>query len=125
MLLEILEDERLKEYFSKNTGKKLTVINAGAQITTPSATITLDGSECTRASNTKRDVRFTVSFALPSFSSNGFEKCLDFLDFAVPVLFDYRTRTEFIKSASPSLIEKNDEIKSWIININVTVEVFV
>ena len=124
-MLEILEDERLKEYFSKNIGKKLTVINAGAQVTTPSATITLNGGECTRASNTKQEVSYKISFALPFFGANAFDKCLDFLDFVIPIFFDYRTRTEFIKSASPSLIEQNNEIKSWIININVIVEVFV
>ena len=124
-MLEILEDERLKEYFSKNIGKKLTVINAGAQVTTPSATITLNGGECTRANNTKQEVSYKISFALPFFGANAFDKCLDFLDFVIPIFFDYRTRTEFVKSASPSLIEQNNEIKSWIININVIVEVFV
>ena len=124
-MLEILEDERLKEYFSKNIGKKLTVINAGAQVTTPSATITLNGGECTRASNTKKEVGYKISFALPLFGANAFDKCLDFLDFLIPIFFDYRTRTEFIKSASPSLIEQNNDIKSWIININVIVEVFI
>ena len=124
-MLEILEDERLKEYFSKNIGKKLTVINAGAQVTTPSATITLNGGECTRASNTKQEVSYKISFALPFFGANAFDKCLDFLDFVIPIFFDYRTRTEFIKSASPLLIEQNNDIKSWIININVIVEVFI
>ena len=124
-MLEILEDERLKEYFSKNIGKKLTVINAGAQVTTPSATITLNGGECTRASNTKQEVSYKISFALPFFGANAFDKCLDFLDFLIPIFFDYRTRSEFIKSANPSLIEQNNDIKSWIININVIVEVFI
>ena len=103
----------------------MTVISAGAQITTPSATIMLNSGEYTRANNTKQDVKFIVSFALPSFSSNAFDKCLDFLDFVMPVFFDYRTRTEFIKTASPSVIEHDNEIKSWIININIVVEVFV
>ena len=124
-MLEILEDERLKEYVSKNIGKKLTVINAGAQVTTPSATIALNGGECTRASNTKQEVGYKISFALPFFGANAFDKCIDFLDFLTPIFFDYRTRTEFIKSVSPSLIEQNNDIKSWIININVIVEVFV
>lgn len=124
-MLEILEDERLKEYISKTVGKKLAVINAGAQVTTPSATISLNGGECTRASNTNQEVNYKISFALPFFGANAYDKCLDFLDFLIPIFFDYRTRTEFIKSASPSLIEQNNEIKSWIININVIVEVFV
>ena len=124
-MLEILEDERLKEYISKTVGKKLAVINAGAQVTTPSATISLNGGECTRASNTNQEVNYKISFALPFFGANAYDKCLDFLDFLIPIFFDYRTRTEFIKSASPSLIEQNNDIKTWIININVIVEVFV
>ena len=124
-MLEILEDERLKEYVLKSVGKKLTVINAGAQVTTPSATISLSGGESTRASNTKQEVNYKISFALPFFGANAFDKCLDFLDFIIPIFFDYRTRSEFVKSASPSLIEQNNDIKSWIININVIVEVFV
>ncbi|MBR1485993.1 MAG: hypothetical protein IJ859_10685 [Synergistaceae bacterium] len=124
-MLEILEDERLKEYISNSVGKKLAVINAGAQVTTPSATITLNGGECTRASNTKQEVSYKISFALPFFGANAYDKCLDFLDFLIPIFFDYRTRTEFIKSASPSLVEQNNDIKTWIININVIVEVFV
>ena len=124
-MLEILEDERLKEYVSKNIGKKLTVINAGAQVTTPSATITLNGGEYTRASNTKREVSYKISFVLPSFSSNGFDKCLDFLDFIIPIFFDYQTKNNFIKSASPSIIEQDSEKKFWLININVIVEVFI
>jgi len=124
-LLEILEDDRIKEYVLENIGKKLTVINAGAQVTTPSATVSFNGGECTRASNTKQEVSYKVSFALPSFSSNAFDKCLDFLDFVTPIFFDYRTRKEFVKSVSPSMIEQDKDIKSWIINLNVIVEVFI
>ena len=42
LLLEILADEEINQYVSKYVGKKLTVINAGAQVTSPSATITLN-----------------------------------------------------------------------------------
>lgn len=125
LIMEVLNDEQLNEYIQKNTGKKLTIINAGAQVTTPSAIVTLSNGEYTRASNTKQDTGFLISFNLPFWGTDAFDKCLDFLDFAIPIFFDYRTKQNFIKSISPSVVEQDSERKFWIININVIVEVFI
>ena len=124
-LLEILLDEEINQHISKYVGKKLSIINAGAQVTSPSATITLNNGECTRASNTNREIGYQISFALPFFGVNSFDKCLDFLDTVIPIFFEYRTKTIFIKSVSPLVIEHDNEIKSWVININVIVEVLI
>ena len=121
LLLEILADEEINQYVSKYVGKKLTVINAGAQVTSPSATITLNNGELPFI----KEIGYQISFALPFFGANSFDKCLDFLDTVIPIFFEYRTKTIFIKSVSPSVIEHNNEIKSWVININVIVEVLI
>ena len=124
LIREILEDEQLNQYIFENTGKRLAVINAGAQVTTPAANVTLSSGTKTRRSNTSNEVNYLISFALPFFGADAFDKCLDFLDFAIPIFFEYKTKKDFIKSVNPSIIEQDSERDFWIINFNVTVEVF-
>ena len=124
LIREILEDEQLNQYIFENTGKRLAVINAGAQVTTPAANVTLSSGTKTRRSNTSNEVNYLISFALPFFGADAFDKCLDFLDFVIPIFFDYKTKKDFIKSVNPSIIEQDSERDFWIINFNVTVEVF-
>ena len=125
LVQEVLQDREINRYISENTGKNLAVINAGAQVTTPSATVTFANGDFTRAINTKKEVGYNVSFALPFWGNNAFDKCIDFLDFVIPVFFEYRTKNCFIKSAAPSVVEQDSERKFWIINIYVIVEVLI
>lgn len=122
-ICEILADEQLNQYIFENIGKRLTIINAGAQVTTPAVNVTLSDGTQTRRNNTNNEVNYVASFALPFFGADAFEKCLDFLDFVIPICFEYRTKNKFIKNINPSIIEKDSERDFWIINLNITVEV--
>ena len=125
LVQEVLQDQEINSYISENTGKNLAVINAGAQITTPSATITFSSGETTRAINTKKEVGYNVSFALPFWGNDAFDKCIDFLDFVLPIFFEYRTKNCFIKNAAPSVVEQDSERKFWFISINTILEVLI
>lgn len=125
LIREALDDEQLNQYVFENMGKNLAIINAGAQITTPAANITLSGGTQSRRSNTSNSVEYLISFAMPFFGSDAFDKCLDFIDFAIPIFLEYRTKTEFIRIINPSIIEKDSERDFWIINFNITVEVLI
>ncbi len=123
LLREILNDEELNNYIFESTGKYLTVIDAGAKVTTPAVSISLSGGSSSRRSNTKAEVDYLLSFALPYFGDDGFEKCLDFLDFLMPVIFEYRRDISFVKTASPSITEQDGNKDIFVIDINLTVEV--
>ena len=125
LLREILDDEQLNQYIFKETGKHLAVINAGAKVTAPCVSINLNGGSFTRKSNSGTEIDFLVSFALPFWGADAFTKCLDFIDFAIPVFFDYRDRHNFILRANPSINELDAEgSQLWTVEILFTVSAF-
>lgn len=125
LLREILDDENINDYVFQNTGKHLAVIDAGAQVTSPSAKILFGGGEITRASNTRQEVNFVISFALPFWNADAFSDCLNFIEFITPICFSYSSsKGGFISSINPSIIENFDN-KFWSINLNITISVFI
>lgn len=121
LIREFLDDEELQHFFVENTGKHLAVINAGAQVTSPTAKISLNSGEVSRKSNTNNDLVFSVSFAIPFFGSDAFERCIDFVDFVAPICLDYKTKHTFIKYVTPSIIELDNENDFWVVVLNISI----
>ena len=125
LLREILDDEQLNQYIFKETGKHLAVIEAGAKITAPCASIHLNGGSFSRKSNSGTEIDYLVSFALPFWGADAFTRCIDFIDFAIPIFFEYRDRHNFILKASPSINEVDEEASQlWTVEILFTVSAF-
>ncbi|MBQ7593254.1 MAG: hypothetical protein IJU48_02740 [Synergistaceae bacterium] len=126
---EILSDEELNEIVYAETGKNLAVIEAGAQITTPAARIILSGGNYTRASNTRREIEFTIEFYFPFWGSDAFERCLKFLDETIPIFFKYgsgkNNQDNYILQVTPSITEEDEETETWTVALSVTVSIFI
>ena len=121
---EILNDETLNNYILDETGKHLAVIDAGAKVTVPSASILFNGGEFLRRTNSSSEVEFTVSFALPFWGDNAFLRCIEFIDFVSPIFFDYRNRHNFILRVNPSINELDDEgSQLWSVDFLLTISV--
>ena len=126
LIREILDDEQLNRYIVEATGKHLAIIDAGAQVTAPCASINLNGGAFSRKSNTGAEIDFLVTFALPFWGADAFVKCVDFVDAALPIFFDYRNKRNFILRAVPSINELDAEASQlWTVQILFTVSAFV
>lgn len=126
LIREILKDEALNNYIVEETGKHLAVSDAGAQITSPSASIYFSGGNFSRRSNSSAEVNYTVVFMLPYWGADGFVKCLDFVDFVMPIFFDYKTRTSFVMSVNPSINEVEAEgSQDWAVELMLTVSSYI
>ena len=126
LLREILDDEQLNEYIFTETGKHLAVIDAGAKVTAPCVSINLNGGAVTRKSNSSTEIEYLVSFALPFWGADAFLRCLDFIDFSLPIFFDYRDKHNFVLKANPSINEFDAENSQlWTVDILFTVSIFV
>lgn len=124
LLREILDDEQLNKYIVKSTGKHLAVIDAGAKVSAPCVSINLNGGSFTRRSNSNSEIDYLISFALPFWGADAFIRCLEFVDFALPIFFDYRDKRNFILRANPSINELDAENSQlWTVDILVTVSV--
>ena len=126
LLREVLDDEQLNEYIFTETGKHLAVIDAGAKITAPCVSINLNSGSVTRKTNSSTEIEYLVSFALPFWGADAFLRCLDFIDFSLPIFFDYRDKHNFILKANPSINEFDAENSQlWTVDILFTVSIFV
>ena len=126
LLREVLDDEQLNEYIFSETGKHLAVIDAGAKITAPCVSINLNGGTVTRKTNSNTEIEYLVSFALPFWGADAFIRCLDFIDFSLPIFFDYRDKHNFVLKANPSINEFDAENSQlWTVDILFTVSIFV
>ena len=130
LLREILDDKALNEYIFAETGKHLAIIDAGAQITIPSAVITLRGGETSYADNTPSEVRYTVDFALPFWGADALRKSHEFLDVAVKAFFEYEqqhnpVRVNRVKNINFSITEQDEESQLWTVAFDVTVSIFI
>ena len=130
LLREILDDEALNQFIIHETGKHLAVIDEGAKITIPSATITFGGGETSYADNTPHEVRYTIDFALPFWGVNALRKAHEFLDVAIKAFFEHEqrnnpVRVNRVKSVNPSITEFNEEAELWTVTLDVAVFVFI
>ena len=130
LLREILDDGQLQDYVYRETGKHLAVINAGAQITIPSARIVFGGGDITCSENISQDVRYQVEFALPFWGDNALERCHEFIDVAVKAFFEHEQRDNPIRvnrviRLNPSITEQNEESELWTVAFEVTVSIFI
>lgn len=126
LLREIIDDEQLNQYIFNETGKHLAVIDAGARVTAPYVSINLQGGSFTRKTNSSVDIDYLVTFALPFWGADAFIKCIDFIDFALPIFFDYRGKRNFILRADPSINEFDAEASQlWTVQILLTVSAFI
>ena len=129
LIREVLEDEQLNRYVLETTGKALTVIDSGPQVTMPAAAIVFDGGEVSRAENSMQTVEYDVPFALPYWGADGMKKCHDFLDVAIDAFFSHEQRDStgrrnFVVKVNPFMIEEEPEEKWWAVTLRVTVSVF-
>ena len=126
LIREILNDDTLNNYILDETGKHLAIIDAGATFSAPSATILFNGGDFSRRSNSETEIQFIVSFALPFWGDNSFVRCIDFIDFVLPVFFDYRNRRNFILRVNPSINELDyDGSQLWTVDFLLTVSAFI
>ena len=132
LILEILNDSYLQEFVFDNTGKHLAVINAGAQITSPSVTVSFLGCEVTNSDNIMQSARYNVAFSLPLWGDDALLVCHDFLDVAVLAFFEHELRNNpnplrrnKVLRLSPSIVEPNDDSDSWTVAFEVTVSIFI
>ena len=130
LLREILDDEALNAYIFEETGKHLAVIDAGAEITIPSASILFIGGETSYADNTAHEVNYRIEFALPLWGDDALRISHEFLDVAVKAFFEHELRSNPIRvnrvnSVNPSISEQNAESELWTVAFDVTVSVFI
>ena len=92
LILEILNDQHLRDFVFDATGKHLAIINAGAQITSPSVTVSFLGSDVTNSDNIMQSARYNVAFSLPFWGDNALAECHDFLDVAMLAFFEHELR---------------------------------
>lgn len=123
-ILDILSDQQINDYIADLTGKHLAIINAGAQVSAPSAQISFLGGRASRKDNTSAQITYSVSFMLPFWSNDAFAHCIDFVDFVIPIFFDYRDGSSFILNVEPSILEP-DELFSqlWRVNFSLTLSI--
>lgn len=130
LLREILDDEALNDYVFRETGKHLAVIDAGAQITTPSAKITFSGGEISQSDNVMQIANYNIAFVLPSWSADVLSKSHEFLDVAVKAFFEHEMRDNPVRinrvlRISPSIIEEGEESELWTVAFDVAVSIFI
>lgn len=126
LIQEILRDESLNNYIVGETGKNLAIMEAGAKMTSPSASIYFSGGNFSRRSNSSTEITYTVLFMLPYWRTDGFVKCLEFVDFVLPIFFDYKTRTSFVMSVNPSINEMEGEgSQDWAVEFQLTVSSYI
>lgn len=132
LLLEILNDQHLQDFVFDTTGKHLAIINAGAQITSPSVTVSFLGSEVTNSDNIMQTARYNVAFSLPFWGDYALSQCHNFLDVAILAFFEHELRSNpnplrrnKVLRLSPSIVEQNDDSDSWTVTLEVTVSVFI
>ena len=126
LLREVLNDEQLNDYIFNETGKHLAVIDAGAKITAPCVSINLNGGAVTRKTNSSTEIEFLLSFALPFWGEDAFIRCLDFIDFVLPIFFEYRDNFNFILKANPSINEVDaDNSQLWTVDFLFSVSIFI
>lgn len=126
LICEILEDVQLNQYIKDATGKALSIISAGPQVDTPAVRIALNGGEFNRSSNTSREIVFSVTFDFPFWGDDAFEQGIEFIDFALPIFFDYgsgKNNKNVIVRAVPSINEINPENDFWSVNFNLTIKI--
>ena len=58
LLREVLDDDQLNQYIFTDTGKHLAVIDAGAKVTAPCASINLNGGSVTRRTNSNAEIEY-------------------------------------------------------------------
>ena len=126
LIREILCDEALDIYIFTETGKHLAVIDAGAQVTAPAATILFNGGDISRRDNSSCEIGYSVSFALPFWGADAFGKCIDFVDFALPIFFDYKNKRNFILRVNPSINELDAEGRQlWAVDFSLSFLTFI
>lgn len=123
---DILRDKQIDDYIFNLTGKHLAVINAGAQFKSPSVQISFNGGNSSRKQNTATPVSYTLSFSLPIWGTDAFLQCVDFIDFVIPIIFDYSDGLSFVANIEPAITEP-EEISSqdWLISLTVTLTIIV
>ena len=127
-----MNDQYLQDFVFNATGKHLAIINAGAQITSPSVTVSFLGSEVTNSDNIMQSARYNVAFSLPFWGDDALLVLHDFLDVAVLAFFEHELRVNpnplrrnKVLRLSPSIVEPNDDSDSWTVAFEVTVSVFI
>lgn len=129
LLREILTDEALDNYLFNETGKHLAIIDAGAQISSPSVKITFTDSSITCADNTKQEVNYNILFTLPMWGADALKKSHEFLDVVIKAFFEHEQGKIHVMAnrvirISPSISEYDEESELWAVSFNVTVLIF-
>ena len=129
LLREILCDETLNAYIFSETGKHLVILDAGAQITSPSAKISLINSSITYSHNSKQEANYRISFALPFWGTDALEKSHHFLDIAIMAFFNHELGAEYslkneVLRINPT-IEEETENELWTVTLDVAVSIFI
>lgn len=130
LLFEIFDDDQLQDYVIRETGKHLAIINAGAQITIPSARIIFGGGEITCSENVSQNVSYRIEVALPFWGDNALEQCHEFIDIVVKACFEHEQRDNPVRvnrvvRLNPSIQEQNEESELWTVAFDVTVSIFI
>ena len=126
LIREILDDQQLGDYVLQQTGKHLAVIDAGAKVTAPCAAVSLNGGAFSHKFNTSTEIEYLVSFALPFWGADAFIRCIDFIDFALPIFFDYRDKRNFILRVTPAIHELDEQdSRIWTVDFLITVSAFI
>lgn len=126
LIREILGDAELEAHVLRTTGKGLTVIDGGPQVTTPAAVITFLGGDISRGENTRQDVSYRVTFAMPYWGADGMRRCHELLDVAIEAFFEHEIRSgnacrSYIKRVDPTLVEEDAEGKWWNVGLSAVV----
>ena len=123
---DILKDDPIDGYILTLTNKHLAVIDAGAKVTVPAVQISFAGGRSSRRCNTAVEAAFNVDFALPFWGADAFAKCLDFVDFVIPVIFDYKEQNAFVSHVA-SNIQEPEELSSqiWHVQLSISISILI
>ena len=123
---DILNDKQIDDYIWDFTCKHLAIIDAGAKVTVPAAQISFAEGRSSRRGNTAVEAAFNVDFALPFWGADAFAKCLDFVDFVIPVIFDYREQNAFVSHVASNILEP-EELSSqiWHVQLSISISILI
>lgn len=129
---EVLDDEALNKWIIDKTGKALTVIDSGPQVTTPAAGILFRGEDFGQIADRSAVYRcgYDVIFALPFWGADGMRLCHEFIDVAIDAFMSNRRasnvegRNNYVTKIYPTLVEDDAEQQWWTIGLRVYVSIF-
>lgn len=128
LLNEILDDEELHDWIKFNTGKDLSVNNAGKVLSYPCVEYVLNSARVRNYSNSMQDADYDVNFYIPLFGLDAQAKLHAFLDVITRVFYGYEVYSQGNNKVHVRYldiaIERYDDAKIWVVKASVSIAMY-